>query len=213
MKSSSSVIKKYNALSRYYDRLWASYVQASITETLKCVSLPNKGKILDVGCGTGTFLQALSEKFPDLQLFGVDLSLGMLEKAKNKLQKRAVFSQANAGALPFENETFDYVLSTNSFHYWANTSKSFQEIKRVLKRGGIFVLTDWCSDFWTCRTLGLFLRVSKHPCVKIYTTTDFQMLFSEAEFKNILIRKYKLDFFWGLMTATGQKISALEETR
>ena len=97
--------------------------------------------ILDVGCGTGRLLRAASARWPAAQLLGVDPAEGMIVEA-HRLTPLATFKRAAAEALPLPDQTADVVLSSLSFHHWADQQKGLQEIARVLRPGGWFCLAD-----------------------------------------------------------------------
>ena len=60
----------------------------------------------------------------------------------NRLNSNATFKLASAESLPFPEQTADIVLSSLSFHHWANQTKGLQEIVRVLLPRGLFCLAD-----------------------------------------------------------------------
>jgi ubiquinone/menaquinone biosynthesis C-methylase UbiE len=98
-------------------------------------------RILDVGCGTGRLLRAASERWPEAQSFGVDPADQMIAEAM-RLNPRAVFRRAFAEALPFPDQSADVVVSSLSFHHWADQGKGLREIARVLRPGSYFCLAD-----------------------------------------------------------------------
>lgn len=97
--------------------------------------------IIDVGCGTGRLLRAASVRWPEAQLFGVDPAEQMVSEAI-RLNPNATFKLAPAESLPFSDQTADLVLTSLSFHHWANQTKGLREIVRVLRPGGLFCLAD-----------------------------------------------------------------------
>jgi len=97
--------------------------------------------IIDVGCGTGRLLRDASARWPEAQLLGVDPAEKMVAEA-TRLNPNAIFRLASAESLPFPDQTADIVLSSLSFHHWANQKKGLQEIVRVLRPGGFFCLAD-----------------------------------------------------------------------
>ena len=100
--------------------------------------------VLDVGCGTGALLNLLGEHFPDAHLTGVDASEGMVGSARTPTvsSDRIRFHHAGAERLPFGDSTFDLVVSTVSFHHWADQRQGIAEVARVLSPGGTFLLAD-----------------------------------------------------------------------
>ena len=99
------------------------------------------GCILDVGCGTGRLLRAASVDWPEAQLWGVDPAARMVTEAA-RLNPKATFKLASAETLPFPDQSADIVLSSLSFHHWADQPKGLHEIARVLRPGGYFCLAD-----------------------------------------------------------------------
>jgi Methylase involved in ubiquinone/menaquinone biosynthesis len=102
--------------------------------------------VLDVGCGTGRLLRAASIRWPQAQLFGVDPAEQMISEA-NRLNTNITFKLSPAESLPFPDQTFDLVVSSLSFHHWADQLKGLQEIARVLRTGGLFCLADHTLPF------------------------------------------------------------------
>lgn len=97
--------------------------------------------ILDVGCGTGRLLRAASRLWPDAQLWGADPSERMIKEAM-RLNAGPTFRRAFAEELPFPDQSADLVLSSISFHHWADQEKGVREVARMLAPGGWFCLAD-----------------------------------------------------------------------
>jgi ubiquinone/menaquinone biosynthesis C-methylase UbiE len=97
--------------------------------------------ILDVGCGTGRLLRAISAYWPEAQLWGVDPAARMVSEA-TRLNPKGIVKLASAEALPIPDQSADMVLSSLSFHHWADQARGLQEIARVLRPGGYFCLAD-----------------------------------------------------------------------
>lgn len=96
-----------------------------------------KGKLLDVGCGAGDFLDAFAYYLPKLKLTGVDISKKAITEAK-KRKIKADFKAASAEKLPFGAEVFDIVTCFDVVEHVRYPAKMLNEIARVLKKGGIF---------------------------------------------------------------------------
>lgn len=99
----------------------------------------NGKKVLDLACGTGRIVPKLLDK--KAQVTGIDLSEKMLEIARKKSSK-AVFIQGDMEKLPFVEESFDIVIAAFAIVHLKNLKKCFDEVYRVLKDDGIFVLTN-----------------------------------------------------------------------
>lgn len=120
--------------------------QSKLTLVLKDIEV-NLGvgkndKLLDVGCGTGLFLEYFSDKVKET--VGVDYSKEMIDKAKLTFPNHS-FYIAPANCLPFESESFDLIICYSVFHYLNNYNtaiKVINELLRVTRPGGRIFLGD-----------------------------------------------------------------------
>lgn len=111
----------------------------------------SSGRILDVGTGPGFLPILIAKKAPEIEISGIDLSEGMVKLARKNsmrggLSERVKFFRANALSMPFENEFFDFVISTFSFHHWSKPVDCLKEIQRVLKKDGEAWIYDIRKD-------------------------------------------------------------------
>lgn len=95
-------------------------------------------KILDLGCGTGIYTKILKKR--GAVVSGIDLSPKMIDIAKHHI-KGVDFRVGSAYRLPYESGTFDMVLASLVIHYFSNLDKAFREIRRVLRKDGIFIFS------------------------------------------------------------------------
>lgn len=199
-----AVIREYANLASEYDRRWAFYIEATLSETLKRMDIKPHDKLLDIGCGTGSLLQAITESYPLVKVVGVDLSVEMLKVAQNKQIKDSALIASQAQCLPFRSKSFDIVVSCNAFHYLRKHEECLSEIARVLKPQGRIVITDWCDDYIACRVCDLFLRVFNRAHFKTYGRRACEHLLRNAGYSNVQVERYKINWLWGLMTAKAQ---------
>ncbi len=118
------------------------------------VNWDGKGKILDIGTGSGSLIIKLAKTFPKSFLTGIDYWGGNWEYSKAQCQQNAEiegvsdridFLKASAAELPFNDDEFDIIVSCLTFHEVKDTENKTEVIKealRVLKPGGEFVFLD-----------------------------------------------------------------------
>ena len=133
---------RFSALTRIYDPVVrATSREGRFKEMLVEQAAPADGQcILDLGCGTGTL--AIQVKV------GLDADPEMLGRARAKAEQAGVelrLAEGMSDELPFEDGSFDRVLSTLFFHHLDPEPKrrTAREIARVLRRGGELHVADW----------------------------------------------------------------------
>jgi len=122
-------------------------------------------KVLDVGCGTGADLKPYGEG--GCEMYGIDLSPSMLERARNKFGGSADLRLGNAAHMPFQDRFFDLVLSSYTLHEMPNNRRSsvINEMVRVVKNDGNLLLTDFHTgpirfpDGWIGKAFITFLEI------------------------------------------------------
>jgi ubiquinone/menaquinone biosynthesis C-methylase UbiE len=128
--------------------------------------------VVDVGCGTGTLAIAAKRRVgPTGKVYGIDASPEMIAKASKKAKKagvEVVFKSGIVEALPFQDESFDAVLSTLMLHHLpaAAREQGVREMRRVLKPGGRVLALDFASSG---KKKGLLARLHRrHGSVKLH---------------------------------------------
>jgi ubiquinone/menaquinone biosynthesis C-methylase UbiE len=99
--------------------------------------LPNGAKLLDVGCGTGNLLRRLGSRFV---CAGCDPAEEMLRRARAR-NPGVELKVAPAEKLPFEDDHFDVVLCIEVMRYLADPRTALRELARVLRPGGLALVT------------------------------------------------------------------------
>jgi ubiquinone/menaquinone biosynthesis C-methylase UbiE len=156
-------------------------------------TLPAGARVLDVGTGPGFLLRYLAGQRPDLQLWGVDLSSGMIRQARRprgaaSLPAPPRLLVAAAQALPFPAGVFDHALATFSLHIWQQPLTGLQEMVRVLRPGGaawVYELRRQAS----LRELRAFAREAKLPFPLVYLgfkTVSRHHALRDADFLRLL---------------------------
>jgi ubiquinone/menaquinone biosynthesis C-methylase UbiE len=115
-------------------------------------SLPAGTRLLEVGCGAGAVLAVLGQQFPGVRLFGVDREPKQLAFAGQHLERsgvEATLVEADALALPFDDETFDHVWMMWFLEHVPEPVAALREARRVLVRGGAITAIE--VDYSTAR--------------------------------------------------------------
>ena len=128
-------------------RQWMRMVSKSFVSVARKWGVTG-GKVLDVGTGTASLAIGFAKRIPGVEVTGLDLSDVILELARDNAQKsevslRVCFQKGDAEDMPFEDDTFDLVISSDTLHLVKNPMKMFNEIHRVLKPEGRFFISDF----------------------------------------------------------------------
>jgi len=124
-------------------RDWAeNEVQQAPTyaEAIRRVALAPGQRVLDVGCGSGVFLQAAAELGADV--CGLDASAALIEIARERVPG-AVLHVGDMQSLPFADDDFDVVAGFNSFFFATDMVAALREAARVAKPGAPVVIQTW----------------------------------------------------------------------
>ncbi|MCM1157314.1 MAG: class I SAM-dependent methyltransferase [Bacteroidales bacterium] len=138
--------------------------------------------LLDAGCGTGAMLGMFKKDYPDVNYTGVDLSTKMIETAKRKHLEGVRFVAGDCEKLPFDDNSFDVVTCSMSFHHYPNPEKFFMSLRKVLRPGGRLILRDMASSsnllmcFFNRIEIPVVNKVLHKGDVHVYSRTDIQKL-------------------------------------
>lgn len=135
MNGKKEISKAFSKQARDYEQ--AAKVQQEIGsrlfERLQYLKISPQ-RILDLGCGPGTYTKELALMYPDAHIVGVDLAQGMLLQAQTKLEieHQCSLISADAHHLPFNSGSFDLVFSNQVVHWLYPLNLVFRELNRVM---------------------------------------------------------------------------------
>jgi ubiquinone/menaquinone biosynthesis C-methylase UbiE len=121
--------------------------------TISLLNVQPTDRLLEIGFGPGLAISHATKKLTSGCIYGIDISEAMVGLARRRnaqavRQGRVKLQVGDAGNLPFAEGVFDKVLSIHSLYFWPDPARGVSEIRRVLKAGGICILTLMPSDLW-----------------------------------------------------------------
>jgi demethylmenaquinone methyltransferase/2-methoxy-6-polyprenyl-1,4-benzoquinol methylase len=141
-KKTQTVQKKYNRFSRFYNFLERG-IEKKFSTWRKGLLGSLKGKILEVGIGTGKNLPHYNK---NAKVIGIDLSSKMLVRAREKLKllknKNVKLKLMDAQKLKFKDDSFDFVVCTFVLCSVPNPVKVLKEMKRTCKKDGKILMLE-----------------------------------------------------------------------
>lgn len=145
------------------------------------ISFQGNETVLDAGCGGGANLVKLIDCCPQGHVSGIDYSdksvLISKKTVGDKLGICCNIQQGNVANLPYTSNSFDVVTAFETIYFWPDLHKCFEEIKRVLKKQGRFMVCCECSNpadrTWTDKIDGM----------TIYNKEQVELVLKRAGFK------------------------------
>jgi len=151
----------------------------------QATALDTKFSILDIGCGPGVLEAKLQKHLPNMNYVGIDLSHMMtLEADKTKTLSSSNFVAADMDSLPFQNDSFDIVLSSSTLQ-WSQpeTFPWMQEVHRVLRPSGIF-----CFNHMSEGSLENFYLTYQSVCNDFFSLHSYpNQVLLESELKEMFL--------------------------
>lgn len=148
---------------------------------------PNEDAMaLDIGCGGGKNISKLLKCCPKGKVDGIDYSEVSVEKSRSynrgAIQDgRCEVRQGDVMQLPYAEESFDLVTAFETVYFWPDLREAFAQVRKVLKKGGTFLITNECiagdtsAEKWTEVIEGMHL----------YSAKELAKLLAEAGFVDI----------------------------
>lgn len=198
---------EYDRLSFIYDRKWARYIQTTLDKVIELCHFIGEEEVLDVACGTGELERRLLARYDKIRITGCDISPAMLKVARDKLARHdnTSFIECPADGIPIASESKDIIICCNSFHFFKQPESVLQEWHRILRQNGRIFILDWCRDFWLCKVLEFLKGNFDSSHHHIYSVEELSSMLIAHNFRNEGNRRFKVDWFWGMMALYGRK--------
>jgi len=125
------------------------------------------GRVLDVGCGTGSLTRTLAGMTRRAEIVGIDPVAPFVEYARGQVKDaRVSFDVGDAQALPYPDASFDYALSCLVFHFIPDAAKAAREVRRVTRPGGTVAACTWDARGMEMAALFWDVAVELDPAVE-----------------------------------------------
>lgn len=148
---------------------------------LRCIQVEPGMKILDLGTGSGYLAFPFAEKYKQVEVVGLDIVEKTLEENQRKAELDGInnlrFVSYDGMDFPFDDNSFDIVISRYALHHFPAIHDTFREISRVLKKNGIFFLSDPTpNDDDIERFVDEYMQMKKDGHIKFYTKNEWKEL-------------------------------------
>ena len=197
--------KHFDAQARDYDQketvYYSKFPKISCRDVADRLKNYEYKKLLDIGCGTGYLIELL-KKQKEAEYYGLDISPEMIKVAKSKFDESVNLTIGSADDLPYYYQEFDVVCCVQSFHHYPYPEKAMQEAYRVLKPGGLYILSDTgCSGIAKYFDNFVFRHFMKSGDYAAYSRRDIEKLMVDAGFT--IVSSEKVQGF--IFTVVGKK--------
>jgi phosphatidylethanolamine/phosphatidyl-N-methylethanolamine N-methyltransferase len=198
--------KIYNIQAHFYDDVAGNMIRRRQKDAIQRMNLKPGEWLLDIGIGTGVSL----ETYPrDCHVVGIDISEGMLEKAKQRIDEvkldKAHLALADAMFMPFKDNSFDRILISHVVTVVSDPIKLLNHIKRVGKPGcQIVIINHFQSGY---RAMAWLEKVFNPFFVKIGWRSDLNLHELLAQVNLEIDYRYKVRNidFWDIVFLKNQK--------
>lgn len=152
-------------------------------ENIKTLLIEDNEAVLEIGHGNADHVKSIVNKAQNIHYTGIDISETMHYEAKRlneEFKNQAEFVLYEGKKLPFEDKTFDKIFTVNTVYFWEEPVDFLNEIHRVLKDNGTFVLTFGQRNFMEKLPFTQFDFI-------LYNTDEMEQTVSKSHFKRMKI--------------------------
>lgn len=201
------VIKKNQDLKKYYSKKWKEggydhpkfiggidirkiYDRERKNRTLNYLD-PNKEEIiLDAGCGNGKFTLKLSKRCK--KIYGIDITRKSFESSNKKAFKNVVFKEMNLESIHFKKDYFDKIVCIETLEHTIHPKKVLKELFRVLKSGGLLIITYPLYNQTVIRKIERKLKIRQNKRDSEHLNEwEFNTLINELRQVGFSIKRYE----------------------
>lgn len=174
----------YDEISKLYDDVREADLRA-VEFLIDTGKIAENSRVLEIGCGTGNYLKLVKE-LSRSEIWGVDLSHGMLEKAGEKCKDAILLKDDAVELSKVGDGLFDLVYMVDVIHHIKDIKRMFENINRVLKQNGmIIIFTDSYQHIKNRLTTKYFPETLEEELKRYQDTPEIVQCLSEKGFKEI----------------------------
>lgn len=219
-----TVAKAFDEAAVGYDRPATRFFVRSAQALARVLPRRDVSLLLDVATGTGNIALALADRFPRAKVVGVDMSEGMLARARTKASgrraSRLFFEQTEAEGLAYPGGFFDGATCGFGVHFWPDMAAGVRRVLTQIRSGGVFALSAFAQGSFEPQagvSLSLFGEMGVQM-PKTYTLEKLDQphkikgLLKEVGLKNIRVVQKSVGYplknfqeWWDLILFTGYR--------
>jgi ubiquinone/menaquinone biosynthesis C-methylase UbiE len=173
-----------------------------VTQKLDAV----QGRVIDIACGPGTYGRRVAS--PSREVFGIDVSMGMLRQGMAYCTEEGIanmrFARARVEALPFADGIFDAALCCGSLHLFTDTVAALREIARVTRPGAILAVFTFTAGRSGALRFPKFREWSRRHGLHIFELPAMEQYLADSGFAD-----FRPEVFGSVLTFTARRIPAL----
>ena len=191
-KNEKNSIRKYDGIARNYESTFEGKFTARYRQKiLELCDVPDGGRVLDVGCGNGSLINAIRQK-GRVEAHGIDISPNMIEECR-KRYAGIHFEVSTGEKIGFADDYFDVLTICCALHHLNNPQKFFEEAHRILKRGGLLIVGEPWNPFPIKQMMDYILSpLLRAGDNKTFTRKRLHRLFEENGFS--ILPSYEKDY-------------------
>lgn len=147
----------------------------------ECLALESEDRVLEIGFGPGELINEMANITTEGAIEGIDFSKVMLRQAEKTNARhissgRVLLHEGECSSLPFENDVFEKLCSTNTLYFWKNPKDYFSEMFRVIRPGGKVVIGFRDDEQMSNLNLSedVFSAFSKKDIINLLSNAGFQ---------------------------------------
>ena len=189
------------ALGRLWGPLLDRGTRTANHHAFDALALDRDVDVLEIGFGGGRLLSRVLDA-TDGQVAGLELSDVMMRRAERRFRRarqagRLQLMRGDVAALPFDDASFDRVVSVHTIYFWRDVERALREIARVLRPGGELVLGTATKEFLSKR------RASQHG-YRLFDEGELRDAFERASFEDVAITRHET-----IVISSGRRLGPL----